>query len=131
VSRAPTWIPRAAVLAIHGLVVAEHGGPAGIRDEGLLDSALASVQQHHAYGETDLFVLAAALAHAITRNHPFEDGNKRMSLALAAIFLELNGWRLEAPETDAAAMTLALAVREIEQAAYAEWLRESCTPCRP
>jgi death-on-curing protein len=130
VSTPPAWIPRSAVLAIHGLLVAEHGGPAGIRDEGLLDSALASPQQHHAYGETDLFVLAAALAHAITRNHPFEDGSKRMSLALAGIFLELNGWRLEAPEAEAAAMTLALATRDIERDAFAAWLRAACAPCR-
>ena len=118
------------MLAIHGLLVAEHGGPVGIRDEGLLDSALASPLQHHAYGEKDLFVLAAALAHAITRNHPFEDGNKRLSLALAGVFLELNGWRLGAPEADAVAMTLALALREIDQAAFAAWLRESCKPRR-
>ena len=75
-------------------------------------------------------MLAASLAHAITRNHPFEDGNKRMSLALAGVFLELNGWRLGAPERDAAAMTLALAVREIEQAEFAAWLRDSCAPHR-
>ena len=125
------WLPRAAVVAVHERLVAEHGGPAGVRDGSLLDSALASPRQHHTYGETDVFVLAAALAHAITRNHPFRDGNKRLSLALAGIFLELNGWRLVAPETDAATMTLALAAREIEAPAFAAWLRTACERVEP
>jgi death-on-curing protein len=80
VSREPRWISKAAALAIHGRLLAEHGGAAGLLDEGALDAALASPSNHFAHGEKDLFRLAAAYAHAISRNHPFQDGNKRVAL---------------------------------------------------
>ena len=113
-SREPVWISRSVALAIHERLVAEHGGPVGIRDEGALDSALAAPRNHYAYGDVDPFVLTGVLAHAVTRNHPFHDGNKRLSLALAGVFLALNGWRLEPSEAAAASMTRALAARDVD-----------------
>lgn len=115
-------MPLAAVLAIHERLVSEHGGRPGLRDAGLLESALASPRNTHAYGERALCVLAAAYAAAITRDHPFHDGNKRVSLTVAAVFLELNGLRLEASEADAATATRALAARTLDPADYAAWL---------
>lgn len=129
-TREPRWLTKAAALAIHDRLVAEHGGARGLRDEGGLESALASPRNHFAHGVTDRFALAAALAHAVTRNHAFHDGNKRLSLALAGVFLELNGHRLEAPEHEAAAATLALAARGLDEAGFAEWLRRSCVRVR-
>jgi death on curing protein len=129
-AREPRWISKAAALAIHDRLVAEHGGARGLRDEGGLESALASPRNHFAHGVTDRFALAAALAHEVTRDHAFHDGNKRMSLALAGVFLELNGYRLEASEHEAAAATLALAARQLDEQGYAEWLRESSVRVR-
>ncbi len=128
--REPVWITKAAALAIHERLLAEHGGAAGVREEGMLESALSSPRNHFHHGETDLFVLAAVLANALTRNHPFSDGNKRLSLTLAGVFLELNGWRLDATEHEAAAMTIALAAHEVDEAGFARWLRDSCSKRR-
>jgi death-on-curing protein len=125
VRREPKWVSKPAALAIHERLLAEHGGPAGVLDEGKLEAALASPRNHFAYGEKDLFQLAAAYAHAITRDHPFQDGNKRVALTLVGVFLELNGFRLDAPENDAVNATLALSTREIDQDGFAAWLRAS------
>lgn len=107
------------------MLLAEHGGASGIRDEGLLDSALSSPRNLLAYEAADIFRLAAAYAHALTRNHPFQDGNKRIALTVAGVFLELNGYRLEGPEADAVAATLALSTRELDEEGFAAWLRGS------
>lgn len=130
-SAEPRWIPLPIVLAIHDLLMAEHGGARGRADEARLSAALARPRHKHAFGESDLFILAAAHAFAVARGHPFMDGNKRVALTLAGVFLELNGWRLAAPEADAAHMTIALAADSVSEVAYAEWLREQSVRALP
>jgi len=122
----PKWLRREAVFILHDESLADHGGAAGVRDEGLFDSALARSESLFAYGEPDLFDLAAAYAFEIVRNHPFVDGNKRTGFLAAAVFLEINGWMLTADEVDATVKTFALAASEITEEAYAAWLRRSC-----
>ena len=120
----PSWVSALIAVAIHERLIEEFGGLHGIRDEALLESALAGPRHRYNYGEHDLVALAAAYAHGINRNHPFVDGNKRVGFMLAAVFLELNGFRLEAPELEAVTNTLALAAREIDESQYANWLRQ-------
>ena len=119
------WPGVAAIEAIHDAQIAEHGGLPGLRDRGLLDSALARPAQILAYGEGDLFDLAAACAHGIARNHPFVDGNKRTAFLAAYLFLGLNGRRIVADETDVVAKTDALAAGTIDEAGFASWLRKT------
>ncbi len=126
-TKEPTWITKPMVRAIHEHLLAEHGSASGIRDEGLLDSALANPVNRFHYGETDLIALAAAYAHALSRNHPFVDGNKRVAFVVAVTFLELNGFRFTAPESEVVERTLTLAAREIGEAEYAAWLKERTT----
>jgi death-on-curing protein len=121
----PRWLLRETVLALQERLLAEFGGLSGIRDAGLLDSALARTQQLFADGQPSLLDLAAAYASGLVRNHPFLDGNERIGFAAAVLFLELNGRRLTATEADAALKTLALAARELDEATYAAWLREN------
>jgi death-on-curing protein len=120
----PKWVPKSVVLAIHDLQIAEHGGARGVLRDDRLESALAAPQQMLAYGAPDLCALAAKYAAALTRNHPFPDGNKRVAFVVAAVFLELNGLRLEASEADAATTMRALAAGAMDEAAYAQWLRD-------
>lgn len=119
----PVWVLRDVVLALHDQSLAQFGGLAGVRDEGLLDSALGKPQNLFAYGQPDLFDLAASYAFGLVRNHPFLDGNKRAGFVVAVLFLELNGCRFQATEVDAALRTLALAAGEMTEAAYAKWLK--------
>lgn len=121
---------RQAVLAIHERLLAEHGGASGLLDEGLLDAALASPKNHFAYERADILRLAAAYTYALTQNHPFADGNKRVALTVAGVFMELNGYRLEASEQDAAQATRALSAREIDEVKFAEWLRTCSSKIR-
>jgi death on curing protein len=97
-----------------------------LRDAGGLESALERPKNLFAYGEPSLFELATAYASGIIRNHPFVDGNKRLGLAIALTFLELNGYKTQLDETEAVTMTLGLASREIDEAAYTNWLEENC-----
>jgi death-on-curing protein len=120
----PQWLLRETVLALQERLLAEFGGLGGIRDAGLLDSALARPQQLFAYGQPTLFDLAAAYAFGLIRNHPFADGNKRIGFTAAILFLKLNGRHFTAPEAEAALKSLALASRELDEASYAAWLRE-------
>jgi death-on-curing protein len=120
----PRWVRKDAVLAIHQWLLAEHGGLPGITSEGALDGALASPQNHLAYGTTDLFDLAAQYAFALTRDHPFKDGNKRVAFVVAAVFLEMNGFRLEAPEVEAVAAVNALSTGSLDAKTFAAWLRD-------
>jgi death-on-curing protein len=120
----PRWLGERTVLAIHARHLRRFGGAPGLRDKGLLDSALARPRNVHAYGEGDLFTLAATYAGGIMRNHPFVDGNKRTAFLAAALFLQKNGFRLVAPEAEAVVMTLALASGELPEAGYAAWLRD-------
>ena len=121
----PVWLSLTFVLAVHARLLAEHGGPPGIRDEGLLSSALDAPKNHHGYDDPDVFDLAAVYAHAITSNHPFVDGNKRTAFAAAGIFLELNGHRLIAPEADAVGAVLSLSRGEMTAEQFGQWLRLS------
>ncbi len=121
--REPRWLAPAAVLIAHSESLARFGGAAGVRDAGLLDSALARPRNQFAYGQTDLAALAAAYAYGIVRNHPFTDGNKRAGFLCAALFLELNGFVFAASEAETALRTLALAAGEIGEEEYAAWLR--------
>lgn len=126
----PTWISKRAVVAIHAMLLAVHGGASGFIDESLLDSALDSPKNHQAYGRSDLFELAAVYAHALTQNHPFVDGNKRVALTVSLTFLERNGWVVLAPEPEAVQMVLALSSRTADAAAFAAWLRTWAQPVR-
>jgi death-on-curing protein len=123
VRKPPRWISKQAVLAIHERLLSEHGGAPGTLDEGLLDAALASPKNHFAHERADILRLAAAYAYALTQKHPFADGNKRVALTVAGVFLELNGFRLDASEQDAAQATRAPSSREIDEAEFATWLR--------
>jgi death-on-curing protein len=125
VKKGPIWISKPAVLALHDRLLAEHGGVPGILDEGLLDAALANPRNRLVYQRDDVFRLAAAYAHALTQNHPFSDGNKRVAFTVAGVFQELNGFRLEAPETEAVTAVLALTTRQMDEAQFAAWLRAS------
>lgn len=127
----PVWLDRTVILAIQGELLARFGGLEGIRDEGLLDSALGRPQQRFCYEQPDLHDLAATYAHGIVKNHPFLDGNKRAGFMAAYVFLGANGLRLIAPEEEAVLQTLALASGEIDADEYAAWLRRSCTLVAP
>jgi len=122
----PIWIDASDVHAFHQGMLSMFGGLAGVRDEGLLDSALNRPQHLFFYEEASLFDLAAAYALGIVKNHPFFDGNKRAGFLAAALFLEVNGLYFEAPEEEVVLQTLALAAGEIDQADYATWLKASC-----
>jgi death-on-curing protein len=122
----PTWIDATDVHAFHQGMLAMFGGLVGVRDEGLLDSALNRPQHLFAYEKPTLFELAAAYALGIIKNHPFLDGNKRVGFMAAALFLEVNGLRFDAPEEEVVLQTLALAAGELDQDGYAAWLKASC-----
>ncbi len=110
---------------MHDMLLAEHGGPAGLRDEGLLESALARPENLYSYGEADLHALAASYAFGIAKNHPFLDGNKRTAFLSAFVFLRINGVQLAADEVSATEAVLALSSSEMNEAEFADWLREN------
>jgi death on curing protein len=122
----PIWILREVALLAHEQSLAQFGGSGGLRDEGLLDSALGKPHNLFAYGKPSLFELAASYAFGIVKNHPFIDGNKRTGFVVAIAFLQINGWHLEASEVDATLRTLALAAGAMTEAAYADWLKAHC-----
>jgi len=123
--REPRWISRRALLLLHTETLAEHGGLAGMRDEGLLDSALVRPQNHFAYKKhCDLADLAAAYAFGLSQNHPFQDGNKRVAFLAAGLFLELNGFELVVEQVDAVQMFFALAGGKITERQLAGWIRK-------
>lgn len=124
----PRWLLPQAVLAIHEEQIAEHGGLAGIRDEGLLASALARPQNKAGYGEDGLAVLAAAYAYGIARNHPFFDGNKRTAYVVMEVFLQLNGMRLVAGDVEATVTFLRMSAGELDEDALALWIRSNLAP---
>jgi len=121
----PVWVRRDVVHAFHECLLSEHGGSAGIRDEGMLESALCRPENLFAYGKPTLFDLAGSYAFGLVKNHPFVDGNKRIAFATAALFLELNGHRFHAPEVEVVLHTLALAAGEMTEAAYSGWLKDN------
>lgn len=120
------WISKALALAIHDRQLAEHGGGGGVRDEGLLDSALARPQQAFAYGDPppDIAALAASLAFGLARNHPFVDGNKRTAHVCYRVFLALNDSELVASQEEKYIAMLGLAEGSLGEAEFAQWLRK-------
>jgi death on curing protein len=122
----PHWVRREIILATHEELLKRFGGLDGVRDEGLLDSALNRPQHLFAYEKPALYELATAYAAGIVKNHPFLDGNKRTGFMAAYIFLGANGRFLEAPEIEVVERTLALAAGAITEADYTTWLEKSC-----
>lgn len=124
----PIWLDLGIVLDFHAEQLALFGGADGMRDLGLLESALARPQNKFTYGETDLAVLAAAYGFGIAKNHPFIDGNKRTSLASMIVFLGLNKLDLDAPQGETTAIVLALAAGEISEEVLARWIADHVQP---
>ena len=118
----PVWIVRDVVLAVHDEQLSEHGGQSGVRDLGLLESALARPRNQYAYGETSIARLAASYAFGLSRNHPFLDGNKRTSLVVAELFLALNGLELAASDAECVATFLALAAGDLTEEELVGWI---------
>lgn len=120
----PVWIELRDALAIHQRLLVLHGGAPGVRDTGLLESALARPQQHFADRDTaDIIELAAVYTGGIVQNHPFLDGNKRTGFVVSVLFLEMNGYRFTASEEEATQAVFALAARKTDEAGYAAFLR--------
>lgn len=117
------WIDKRGLLLLHGESLAEHGGGEGIRDEGLLDSALARPLNQVADGEPDFADLAASYCVGLAKNHPFVDGNKRAAFLAVGMFLYLNGYRLKATQAEATLAMLAVAGSEITETEFATWIR--------
>lgn len=124
-SDAPIWIDKRALLLLHRESLVQFGGASGLRDEGLLDSALARPVNKHAYeGCSDVAVLAAAYGFGLARNHAFVDGNKRVAFLAVGVFLAINGQRLSATPVEAIEAILALASGGMDEAQFAQWVRE-------
>lgn len=122
----PKWVPRRVVESIHLDQVRLHGGLAGVRDEGMLDSALHRARQRWSLDpEADIAALAAAYGFGISRNHPFLDGNKRVAFVVMLVFLALNGWDFEAPEAEVVTAMLALAEGKSREEDFAAWVRRN------
>jgi len=123
--REPYWLTREECLTLHDMMMSHYGGLTGVRDENVLDSALAKARELFAYSKPSMAELAAAYAAGIVKGHPFLDGNKQTGFMLGAGFLERNGFEFHATETEAALRTLALAAGEMAEAAYAGWLKDN------
>ena len=124
------WLPKEAVLLIRARHLAEHGGSTGLRDEGLLQSALQRPQDKCNYGSPDVAELAAAYAFGVARNHPFIDGNKRTALVVARTFLLYNGWQIAATPEDRLRTFLALASGDLTEPDLALWFRHHLLPIK-
>lgn len=122
------WIDRRALELLHDESLAEHGGASGLRDEGLLESALARPLNLAAYGQPDVAELAASYCVGLAKNHPFVDGNKRVAFLAVGLFMALNGCRLVASQADATMTMLAVAAGQISDEKLARWLREHSAP---
>ena len=119
------WLTRELLMAVHDEQIAEHGGASGIRDMGLLESAIARPLNHAGYGGADIAELGALYALAIARNHPFVDGNKRTAFVALETFLVLNRLELTAGDAEATVMMLDMAAGTVSDAAFIEWVRSS------
>jgi death on curing protein len=122
------WLTAEAAFAIHNEQIAIHGGASGVRDAGLLDSALSKPRNLAAYGDPNVFDLAAAYAFGLARNHPFVDGNKRTAFVCAAAFLRINGHRFGGNQASVVLTIIALAAGDLGEAALADWLRANSRP---
>ncbi len=122
----PVWILPQLVMAVHQMLLEEHGGLSGIRDETLLDSALNRPKQRFAYDDkSSVYDLAASYSYGLAKNHPFIDGNKRIALSIGAVFLELNGYSLDAPEAEAVVVFEQLAAGDLSEEDLANWFKDS------
>ncbi len=119
------WVDKRLLLVLHDESLALHGGLSGIRDEGLLDSALARPEHLAVYGQPDIADLAASYGVGLAKNHPFVDGNKRAAFLAVGLFLMINGRKLTASQVDATLTILAVAAGEMEEAGLAEWVRQN------
>ena len=124
------WLLESVVLAIHDQQLAEHGGGAGVRDRGLLSSALARAHQLAVYGDADVADCAAAYGYGIARNHPFLDGNKRTAYVAMELFLLLNGYGLEVSDAQAVTTLLDVAAGQITEKQFGRWIREHAKAVR-
>lgn len=125
----PRWLTPAIVRALHSEALARFGGASGIRDEAVLESALARPHHAFAYGrDPSLFDLAAAYGYGIIRNHPFVDGNKRAGILAIAVFLHINGWRFDPHQTDEIRIIRAVAAGEVGETDVATWVEANATP---
>jgi death-on-curing protein len=122
------WIASNVLYAVHDEQLAEHGGLAGLRDANALESAIARAQQLAHYGSPDAADLAASYGYGIARNHPFSDGNKRTAFVAVELFLALNGHELMADDADCIMTMLSLAAGDMEEAAFAQWIRPHLQP---
>lgn len=126
------WVSLQALVLLHRESLATHGGRDGMRDEGLLESALMRPQNLVAYADPgappDIATLAASYGVGLAKNHPFVDGNKRASFLAVGLFLYLNGWRLQSSQAEATLTMLAVAAGDLSEEAFAAWLREHCVP---
>jgi len=122
------WLGRKLILAIHDEQLAQHGGALGVRDDGLLDSALARPLNRAGYGDPNVAELAAVYAIAIARNHPFLDGNKRTAYVALETFLALNGCAFPVSDADAVVATLAMAAGEMNDEEFTAWVRDNTQP---
>jgi death on curing protein len=130
--KTPVWVDRVVVDAINFDMLRAHGGLAGLRDENLLESALARPRQRWAYGrKADLAALAAAYGFGLARNHPYRDGNKRTAFLVMVVFLELNDCELQVSEVEVVTTILKLAAGQLSETALAAWLRGHLSPVSP
>ena len=120
------WIDKRLLLLLHDESLADHGGASGLRDEGLLESALARPLNLVAYGNPDFAELTASYACGLAKNHPFVDGNKRAAFLSVGLFLGLNGYRLTASQADATVAVFSLAAGEWSEEEFAAWIRQHC-----
>ena len=121
------WVDKQALLLLHDESLAEHGGASGLRDEGLLDPALARLQNRAVCESPNVAALAASYGVGVANSHAFIDGNKRVAFLSVGLFLAINGWRLNATQLEATSAMLAVAAGELDEAAFAEWLRQHIT----
>lgn len=124
----PNWVLNEIVIAVHQMLIAQHGGSLGIRDEGLLESALTRPRQVFFYeAEATIFDFAVSYGFGLAKNHPFIDGNKRAALSIAAIFLEINGYTFDAPEPEAVVVFEKLAAGDLSEKELAKWFIDNST----
>ena len=119
------WVDKTALVLLHDEGLAEHGGAAGMRDQGLFESALARPENLAAYEDPDVASLAAAYGVGLAKNHPFVDGNKRVAFIAVGLFLALNGYRLNATQVDATRTMLGVAAGELSEPDFADWIRRN------